>query len=318
MKRLKSVAWHWAIGAAMTLTPVTALIAMGWVQRKIACAIVRRWNADPGPAPQWFAKDEARLGGLVANAIAGVAVAAPLILCLAPVWTAWIVAWSFGWENSFSKGYEQAWIGPALGLSGVVFFAFAMTVLPLAEARFAVTRRWRAFLDVPMIWAIARANPFWTFALALFFLICGLMVAGLKALPLGIGNTLETAQQAAGFLVVYPLFCALVLFPLYAATRFAAARLYAHAIRYPSSEWMLARMTAQERHAVVREPVRRAWATAPIRLVWSVTLVAGTLASWAAFAFMLYTAQFLAHDWAAWINHPLIQIPAVTSIFRAP
>jgi hypothetical protein len=318
MRWIASVLWHWLIGAAMTLTPMTAVIAMGWVQRRMAAGVVRHWGQEPHPSPNWFGLGARRFGGLAANAVAGFSAALALIVCLSPIWTLWIVAWRFGWENSFLKGYEQAWIGPVLGLTGVALFSLLMTLLPLAEARFAVTRDRRAFTDIRMLWSIARSKPFWTFALALVFLAGGVAAAALKALPLGIGNTLVTAEQAAGFVAVYPIVCAAILFPLYVGTRLAAARLYAQAIRYPASEGMLACMIAQERDAVVCPPPRRIWATAPFRFVWSGGLLAATLASWAAFAFVLYTAQFLAHDWAAWINHPLIQVPTVMSIFRAP
>lgn len=318
MRWIGSVMWNWLIGAAMTLTPVTALIAMGWVQRRMSASVKRCWASVEEPPPHWFGEAGSRLSGLGENARAGVAVAIPLVLSLCPVWILWIVAWGFGWENSFVKGYERAGLGLLMALFGVAAFALLMTILPLAEARFAATREWRSFTDDRMLWAIARTKPFGTFALALAFLLCGLVVAGMKAQPLGIGNTLETAAQAQSFLIVYPLICALSLFPLYVVSRLAAARLYAQAILYPSSDRMMMRMTIQERQSVKRQPRRRVWATAPARFVWSGALLAGTLASWAAFAFVLYTAQFLAHDWAAWINHPLIQVPTVMSIFRAP
>jgi hypothetical protein len=40
------------------------------------------------------------------------------------------------------------------------------------------------------------------------------------------------------------------------------------------------------------------------------------LALWGGLVAELYVAQFLAHDWFAWVNHPLVQLPWAGGIFR--
>ena len=55
----------------------------------------------------------------------------------------WAGAWWAGWDNSFNKGYEQASVGPLVGVGGVVLFLLLMPYLQIAQARHAETLDWR-------------------------------------------------------------------------------------------------------------------------------------------------------------------------------
>ena len=45
----------------------------------------------------------------------------------------WLFAWYDGWNNSFTKGYEQAGVGPGTELLGVGLFIAAMLYVPMAQ-----------------------------------------------------------------------------------------------------------------------------------------------------------------------------------------
>ena len=75
-----------------------------------------------------------------------------------PVGALWLLSWWGGWQNSFHKGYEQAWVGPVVGLLGIGLFLPVMTYVPLAQARQAATGSWRAFWDLSLIRRLARAR----------------------------------------------------------------------------------------------------------------------------------------------------------------
>ena len=143
------VVQSFVIGTLLCLTPVTALVVLGWLMRRmrrVALApgrVGRGATAGPG---FWVRQGKARWralawAGLAANIREGVMAAVALALATAPFSVIWLLSWWAGWENSFSKGYEQAFVGPALGLFGVAVFCVTMVWLPMALAHQAVTNR---------------------------------------------------------------------------------------------------------------------------------------------------------------------------------
>lgn len=318
MMQLLKFIWNLLIGAALTLTPVTAIAVIGWVQNRMA----RRITGAAAPASSWFLDHESlatartghhpfwrrvglemygSFGGLWRNFKAGLAVIVPLTVILLPAQVLWLVAWWAGWENSFNKGYEQSWVGPVTGLLAVAYFGAAMIFVPLAEARFAVERSWRGFFDFPLLWRMARRNPLTVLALTSVFVVAGLLVAGLRIAPLGLGNSGATPDQIAQIAGLYSWLCALTLFPLYWLSRAIAARLY--------------RGAAAERTTMTGG---WGWIVAPFAAAWSGAVLTAALALWVFFAFLIFAGQFLVYDPLAWLNHPILQIPTVLSIFRPP
>ena len=101
--------------------------------------------------PNWFVAQgaERRAGGtswwkrfagsLWANLRIGVQGIFNVWVWTMPACVLWMFSWYAGWDNSFNKGYEQAWVGPTTGLLGVAMFIAAMFYVPMAQARQAVT-----------------------------------------------------------------------------------------------------------------------------------------------------------------------------------
>jgi hypothetical protein len=366
MRTFLAFVWRWLLGALFTLTPVTAILVVGWTQRATARAVARNWHRRAGVAesfpefarnapessnmahwPRWIMADDAGplfsqarhsspiratalitralFGSLWLNAAAGLRALIPLAIATLPVWLLLLFSWWGGWENSFNKGYEQAWVGPTAAIVGIAYFVVAMTLLPLAEVRQAVNNSWRAFFDIAFLRRAAREVRFGLIGLAAAFVTAGFVVAALKIAPLGIGNSVATSADAERIASQYPLLIAIVLFPIYLALRLAAARVYARAtIKLaaksgvdafaPSERALLTRLSLDAGGQTQRGSMARF-------VVGSGSLAAGAVASvvmfavWFAFVGEIYASQFLAHDWSHWINHPLVQLPWVGSIF---
>jgi len=366
MRTIAGFLWRYLLGALFTLTPVTAILVVGWTQRATVRAVARRWHKRAGNAPRdfgdfamaesdtaalarwprWIMADDAGalfadarrsgparglaltmralFGSLWLNAKAGVGVLIPVAIVALPAGLLFLLSWWGGWENSFNKGYEQAWVGPTVAIAGIVYFVVAMTLLPLAEVRQAVNNTWRAFFDVAFLRRAAREVRLGVIGLAVLFVTAGFVVAALKIAPLGIGNTIAAAdvERVAG---QYSLLVAAVLFPLYVALRLAAARVYARAVVKLAAKGeeafagreasLLARLSldgdgsARRRGAIARVVMGSG------ALVFGAATSLLMFAVWFGFVAEIYIAQFLNHDWQAWVNHPLVQLPWVGSIF---
>ena len=277
--------WRYLLGALFTLTPLTAVLVVGWTQRATARAVARRWHKQstahgdfealtqgegiPTRWPRWIMADnagalftEARrsnvlraaaltmralFGSLWDNARAGVGALIPIAIAIAPAGLLWLFSWWAGWDNSFNKGYEQAGVGQLIAFAGIAYFVVVMTLLPLAEVRQAVNRSWRAFFDIAFLRRAAREAKLGLIGLAALFVTAGFIVAALKVGPLGLGNSIEDPAALARVAAGYPLLIAAVLFPLYVALRLAAARVYARAALKLAAKDGEATFTTRER-----------------------------------------------------------------------
>ncbi|MBP6011803.1 MAG: hypothetical protein KBA31_06205 [Alphaproteobacteria bacterium] len=370
MRTLGAFLWRYLLGALFTLTPVTAVLVVGWTQRATARAVARRWHAQAGNAdkdfaafaraseetsslahwPRWIMADDAgalfaearrsgplRAGALVlralfgslwANARAGLSALLPIAIVLAPAGLLWLFSWWAGWDNSFNKGYEQAWVGPTVAFAGIAYFIVTMSLLPFAEVRQAINNSWRAFFDVAFLRRAAREARLGLIGLAVAFVTAGFIVASLKVVPLGLGNAAATPEEALRWAQAYPLLVACVLFPLYVALRLVAARVYSRAAARLAVKAGTDAFAARERGLLDRLSLGRGEAPARSGLarlaIGSRSFATGLMASAVVFAVWfglvseIYVSQFLVHDWTHWVNHPLVQLPWVGSIFSVP
>ncbi|MGI9463909.1 MAG: hypothetical protein ACR2OM_08215, partial [Aestuariivirgaceae bacterium] len=229
MRRLLAFIWKTVAGIALCLTPVTAVLVLGWIARSMQRLTFKAWfndhanaalgsrfddfvRGDDGSAhlacwPNWILAtrtgDEAGAGGrlrrgfarlfgsLGSNLKLGLQVLLNTWVLTLPAGLMWAVSWWGGWENSFNKGYEQAAVGPAIGLAGVALFLAAMTYVPLAQARQAATGSWRSFYDFRFLRVLARQSRWRLVWLAVAFAVAGLILAGVHVGPLALGNLLD-------------------------------------------------------------------------------------------------------------------------------
>ncbi|NNG02834.1 MAG: hypothetical protein HKM95_01875 [Inquilinus sp.] len=207
--RLVMFFWKYAVGVLLCLTPVTAILVVGWSYRLMQRSTLRRWHRLSGfgadkagfhdfalgdgrtvehvawpnwllgaPDAEWrgtAAPGRATrvlrriAGSLWANLRTGFQASVNTALLVLPCGALWLLSWWGGWQNSFHKGYEQAWVGPLVGVLGIALFVLVMTYVPLAQARQASAGTWRAFWDFPLIRRLMRRRRLAALGLALVY-----------------------------------------------------------------------------------------------------------------------------------------------------
>ena len=202
----------------------------------------------------------------------------------------WAGAWYAGWDNSFNKGYEQAGVGPLIGVAGVLLFLLLMPYLQIAQARHAETLDWRCVYRVRENLRIWAGAPFSAALLPLAYALAGFGLFLLFSLPAFLPQMTQyvdvTEAEVAGRLQGW-YFIGSVAF---LAGLFAVKRLTA---------WVYRRAS---RHA---ERVGR------IRLV----LYPIVAMLWFAVVAEIFIGQFLNyHGNVGWLNQPLMQLPFVNRI----
>ena len=327
-----------AVAIVLSLNPLGALLVLGWLmrlmRRETAIASIRElrrvsrsqarallasrpalatlapwtgWLRASQPKSSWLGR---WLGGLAETVKLGSISALALALATLPFTGLLLLSWWAGWENSFNKGYEQAWAGPALALLGILAALFVLQHLPMATAHLAAERRISAMLDLPTVRALIRAERWRNLSLALLTAIAALPVAGAQILPAFIETWRpgfaelppEIVQAVATQWHVLPtIYLVLALIFL----RRAQSRCYTRAaLSLASARTSFCKDIAAQFDPGGTGPV------SPKRGPFG-GLVAGLLltAIWAAFIAQLYVAQFANHAWWNWLNHPLIGLP---------
>lgn len=327
MKRLLQPAK--ALGAAaLCLNPVASLFVVGWIEAMMRRRTLRHWWEARGPldapALEAFLQERAQPGGLRAPFARGLRAALNTWALTEPPCALWLFAWYDGWNNSFHKGYEQAFVAPSIGLLGAALFAAAMLYVPMAQARQAATGEWRRFYDFRLVWAVARTK--WLSCLALAALYAGLSLplTALRVVPnfLPFGDRL--GDDAAGaFLLRYSYAACLFVLGAYAFLRLSAARIYAAGLLelVQGGDATEEDLAAAEREALGRVGLLRAKPPAPSHallraLGWAGTLtgrlvsIGGAAALWAFFVFQIFASQFLNfRPRSGWLNQPFVQLP---------
>ena len=307
-----------------------------------AFAVGRRAIEDVAERPRWILRPRIRAGlrnragepltrrasfllgslvhGLGLNLSAGARAALNAWALTAPAGALWLFAWWAGWDNSFHKGYEQAWIAPAIGFGGVAVFVLAMLHLPVALAHQAATGRTAAFWDVATVRTLVRERWVACAGLAALHAAAGLPVLVLHGLPLFLGQSGEPDPDPAGRLAGIA-FWALVLYvvPAYVALRLAAGRVYAGAVlararRGDVPPGPLGEVLIELECARSPAPPESPWVLRFLARVGNRTgrAIGGAVAAslWFLFVAQIFVGQFLHHvPVATWLVHPLIQLP---------
>ena len=287
----------WLLGAALCMTPVTAVLAQGWLMGRMRRVAVQAAQRRAGAAPSWAAPvaPAGFLQGLKRIVIDGLGGALSLFLGLAPFTALLLLSWWGGWENSFGKGYEQSWVGPSLGLLGVAIGLPLLARAPMALAHQAVEGRWTAFFERRKVGAMMTHAGWEHVALAACFVLAALPLFAAKGLPVFIeqirpGFESLSEEEARAFARNWRFLAALYLFAALWVLRGWSARLYAKA--------RLRAEAGGETRAGFGAVLRRL-------LVWGV---------WFGLIAQIFVGQFLNIDWAEWLNPPLVALPVVPSL----
>ncbi|MGI9426012.1 MAG: hypothetical protein ACR2PA_22745 [Hyphomicrobiaceae bacterium] len=313
-----------AIAVLLALTPVTAILVLGWLvrvmRREVIIEVLRRGRKigrKPALAaiaasseftpyarfPGWWSGlwDTIRQGLMATVVVAALTLPFGLLM---------LVSWWAGWENSFNKGYEQAWVGPVLALFGALAAVAILTHAPMAFSAFATEGRLAAAFELRRIRRLMSAVR-WRYLLltvSSVILMAPLFLAQIlptfveQINPKLAGADAATIKAFANrwhlLATVYLVLVALVL-------RRWAARLYARAVLTTGgggSEFVNAVAGQFDIRLDNLEPPRRS----RVGMVLSTVFVS---AAWLGFLAMLYIAQFANHAWWSWVNHPLLALP---------
>ncbi len=342
--------WKYVVGAWLCQHLLLSVLVVGWCYRLMRHHTRREWlrlsgrTAPPLPWPNWLlhpdgfrapSRRKALTASLVLNARVGAQAVFNTWVVTMPACFLWVFAWYSGWDNSFNKGYEQFWVGPAAGWLGITLFIAAMLYVPLAQARHAATGSWRAFYRFGFVRRLVRHAWPACLLLAGLYAALSLPVTVFRAFPTILPQVLPdllTLPDAAlrEFLRDYYFWASAIGFGLYVALRLIAARIYARAIvsavqrgvvrvdelhprerRELDQLGLLEAAPAPERHVVVRV---LGWTSARVaRLGGAVAIVL----LWFAFVAQIFVAEFINyHPVRGWLNQPLVQLPCFSYIPR--
>ncbi|MDJ1017311.1 MAG: hypothetical protein QNJ35_12420 [Paracoccaceae bacterium] len=299
-------------GTVLATTPVTAVLVLGWLMRRMRFVALTRSgiHADrPGwiigaPGSGWLARP---LGGLAANTRTGLSATFSLLLATLPFTAIWGLSWWAGWENSFGKGYEQAFVGPALGLGGVAIFCFLMIWMPMALAHQAVEDRALALFEWRKVRSAVRHTGWGYVLLAVATVVLalpvfagrGLITFASEIIPGFDDMTPERVENLKGGVLLVKagyVFVALLILRGWAARAYAAA--VARAVhRSDAAVWAGSPLAG----ALPRG--RRGWALTH----WMRAVLLAVI--WFGLAAQIYVGQFLNHDWHVWLTHPFLFLP---------
>ena len=350
------------IGALLLLTPLTALIVLGWLQRlterKSAKYLSRHYGVREQRQlrihdttsmsrhhwPGLFVHDGFRLtiddqslssgraekrrmsflslwfGGLWDNLKAGVQSLIALAILTLPFGALWFLGWWSGWQNSFTKGYEQAFAGPTISLLGVILSLAALSYLPMALAHLSLERRIAAFFEFGKVIKLIHASAWRYISLSIAFVIASFPVFLATAAPVFIENikpgfldmppqALDEFKDAYHFWMSVYILMALIILRSWTARIYAQSAVNAYSI--DEAEWRDTRLIgfASEEGLNLGAPSPRSRPRSRPGKIRAIILTVLLPIIWFGLVAQTYVGQFMNYKWWNWLNHPLIQIP---------
>lgn len=299
------------VGTLLCLNPVTSLIVLGWLSRRMRARISNTWGR-PSATPGWILGERGSgnvvrlLGGIAANVREGVRTVIALGLVTLPFSAVWALSWWAGWNNSFTKGYEQAFVGPLLGITAVIVSLFVLALLPMTLAHFVAERRIGAVFEHRRIWSTFRAAGWRTvwLSIATALFVGPLLLS--RAMPVFVEDIVPgfadmTPEQQLGVADTFALVTAAWTFAGLWWLRARAAAIYARSA--PSAAALAPEVWAGTGAVTAPgEPRRR-------NLIATLMRLAVVLAASFAIPMAIYVGQFMNHSWAAWITNPVFLLP---------
>ena len=297
------------VAVLLALTPVTAILVLGWLLRlmqreeALARAQLQRSGRRGRSAalPTWLCGGaepahnwrQRWFGGLAENIRSGIASLATVALGTLPFSLVWLLSWWGGWENSFNKGYEQAWVGPSLGLIGVAVALPLLARLPMALAHQAVEGRAAAFFRIREVRLLIRLAGWRYVWLAFLCVAAAFPLFVLKSAPVFVeqwrpGLLDRNLEEVEAFANSYRLWATAYLVAALVFLRRYAAGLHARAALK-----LVALPQSRTRSATLGGMLRAI-------LLWII---------WFGLVAQVFVGQFVSHQWVSWVNHPLIALP---------
>jgi hypothetical protein len=310
--RLFRAMFNLVAGSVLCLSPLTALLALGWLSRRMAARVDARLGR-AAVHPGWILGPRGKgwivrlLGGLAANIRDGVIAAAGLAALTLPFTMLWLGAWWAGWENSFNKGYEQSAVGPVTWLLGALIALPILAHLPLALAHGSAEGRFGAFFEYRRIRSVFRAAGWRVAWLALVSVLLCVPFLGVRALPVFIEGIVPgfadmTAAEQLQIAQVFDFAGASLAFVIVLLLRDYASSIYARAVPCAARGHAKAVWQDHDAHAVdskAREPSR------PMAAFWLIM----SCAIWSGLPILIVMGQFMNYAPVLWLTHPVFLLP---------
>lgn len=316
LTRLGSLIVNGVIGTLLCTGPVTALIALGWLMRRSGHLASDRFGSVEEPPGWLFGPREVNrkrsgrivrgLGGLGANIRSGILSLTALLVWTLPFTLLWLGAWWAGWENSFNKGYEQAFVGPSVFLLGAVLAGLILPVLPLMLSHLAAEDRLSAAFELRRLRSVIAQSgwrvPALTLVVTLFALpftaARGLITTATDWAPwiedlspddlVALQGQITLGLAALAFLTAW-------------ITRSLATRIYAGAAaRAAGLKPGLWDGSEAAEGAVPSRPAPRILTALWVALAFALCL---------GLSLLILAGQFLDHAWWRWLFHPALTLP---------
>jgi hypothetical protein len=300
------------IGTLVCMSPLTALLALGWLTRTMAATIRDRWD-ETQERPGWLLGPRGTggitrlLGGFAANIQLGIITFAGLAALSLPFTVLWFGAWWAGWENSFNKGYEQSAVGPSVWLLGTILALPLLTHLPFALAHAAHRQKLGAFFEWRRIRSVVASAGWRVPWLALLSVALAVPFFGLRALPVFVEEmvpgfadmTPEGQLRVAG---IFDWVSAGYAFLILLFLRHRAA--VAYALAAPRAAAGRSAGMWQGHQAQSIEPLGRM----PSRFASAVWLLIACII-WFGLPALIVMGQFMNYKPALWLTHPVFLLP---------
>ena len=289
------------IGTLLALSPPTSLVLLGWLMRQTRAAAFARIGLSAW-SPNWVLGVPGNgifrrsVGGLAENIREGILAAISLLLATLPFSMIWLLSWWAGWDNSFGKGYEQAFVGPLLGLAGVAVFMAIMVYMPMALAHQAVESRALALFEIRRVKSAVRHSGWGYVFLAATIVILALPIfAGRGLIAFADGIVPGLADYSPDQIKTLQLGISLVkgayIVVSLSILRRWSGRLYAVSVLRARTGRDAKLWTSSALSGAADLPHRRSF-------VLTRAMRFGLLmAIWFGLAAQIYIAQFLNHDW---------------------
>jgi hypothetical protein len=316
LARLGRFVLNGGIGTLLCTGPVTAVIALGWLTRRQGHLARDRFGAAE-EAPGWLlgpreangrptGRFARALGGLAANIRSGLMALTALLAWTLPFTLLWLGSWWAGWENSFNKGYEQAFVGPSVFLLGAFVAALILPALPLVLAHLAAEDRLSAAFELRRLRGLVAQSGWRIPALALLTAIFAVPFFGARGLITTATDWAPwiedlTPDEASALRGQIALGLAALAFLSAWTLRALAARTYASAA--PQAAGLRPGLWDGTQAAEAARPARSR--SRLMTGLWYGIAMALTMA----LAFLILAGQFLDHAWWRWLFHPALTLP---------
>ncbi|MCB1590848.1 MAG: hypothetical protein KDI90_00215 [Alphaproteobacteria bacterium] len=242
----------------------------------------------------------------------------------------WLVIWWAGWNNYFTRSYEEYHTAPFIGLLSMMGFAIIMMYVPIAQTRQAIHGTWQSFFEILTIRTIAKHVRVRLLFLALFYAVgfTGIM-AGTKVFPTFFEQIYKinfNDQKALKHAIdTHFLFVILCFYIGLLTLKRMNARVYAIGVlkALDAKDLKPEQLCPLERTLLLEKlsftapkeyPPRPRWQKIPLNTANKTGLALVTLATiilWWGSAFSVFFGQFINLSTPDWLNMPLIQLPYI-------